>query len=115
MTDHPQIARGDLKPDIVMTISDARQDADFSILTASDVRIVGEMEDAVIFDSTVDSITPAQDNKSAILRRAWATGDTDEAGVLWVRAIVSWPGAKPQSFPRTGPLRIDIGRSAGDA
>lgn len=107
--------RGDLKPDLEITISDNRDAADFSVLTASACRIIGEMDGAVVVDDLADTISVATGNKSAIVKRAWEVGETDIAGRLWFTVVVTWPDGDPQTFPRHGALPLDIGRFPGDA
>lgn len=110
----PTMTRGDTQPDLAVTISDTRASADFSVLVASDCRIQVERDGILIVDSPATAITIAADNKSAIVSRPWGVGETDIAGRLWVQVEVNWPGAKPQTFPDDGPLRLDIGRAPGD-
>lgn len=111
--DHiPTITRGNISPALVMTIGDARADADFSVLTASDVKVQVERAGVLVVDDEVNSVTASQDGKSLTLRRAWEDGETDEAGRCWVTAyVVPWD----QHFPDEGPLRLDIARAPGDA
>lgn len=107
--------RGDLKPDLEITISDARASADFSTVAASACRIIGEMDGVVVLNDTADTITVAADNKSATVKRAWAAGETDTAGRLWLAVEVDWGAGAPQTFPRAGSLYLDIERDLGDA
>lgn len=110
----PTITRGDIKPALTITISDARDTANFGAVAKSAVRVVGEMDGIVVFNDEPDEYTPSPDGKSATLKREWRTADTDEAGRMWVSVIVTWPTASPQTFPDDGPIRIDIGRAPGD-
>lgn len=114
MADTTVKTRGSVKPDLSITISDASSQADFSSLATSDVHIVGEMHGSIVFDSTATSLEVAADNKSAIVRRAWAPEDVGTAGHLWVRVRVDWGAGLPQYFPAAGPLRIDIVHAPGD-
>lgn len=102
-------------PDMLITISDAREGADFSVLTAADCTVIGEMDGAVVFERPASALTPAEDNKSAEVRAPWQATDTDTAGRMWVSVRVTWPGSLPQTFPRNAPLAVDIVRAAGDA
>lgn len=108
----PSMVRGDRTPDILITISDARSEADFSTLQAQDVVVKVEQNGALIVDDQCDSIVVSEDNHSADVRRAWADGETDAIGRCWVSVyVVPWD----QTFPDDGPLRFDVGRAAGDA
>lgn len=107
------MVRGDLKPDLMIQVADARSDADFSNLTAANCRVVCVMNGRTVVDDTVDTITIAADGKSAILSRAWELGETDTAGKMYIRAVIEWPGSKPQSFPDDTFLVLPI-RAAND-
>lgn len=109
-----QIVRGDQKPDLQITLSDAAGAATFASVTPAQVRIVAEQDGTVVIDGPPDSVTPSTDGSTAVVRRAWADGDTDTAGRMWISVVVEWSGADPQTFPANGPLRLDIARAAGD-
>lgn len=109
------VTRGDLEPDIVITVTDTRSDADFTGLTAAQCRVLGELGGQVVLDRQPDTVTPSQDGKSAIIRYSWQAGDTDLPGRMYVRARVNWPGVRGETFPRKGTLRVDIRRKPGDA
>lgn len=115
MSDIMTITRGDLEPDIVITVTDSRADASFLGLLPSQCHVLGELGGDVVLDAVPDSVTVAQDGKSAILRYSWAEGDTDQGGRMYVRARVDWPGLRGETFPRQGPLKVDIRRKPGDA
>lgn len=108
------MTRGDLKPDAVITISDARSDADFSTLTPQEVLVIGEMAGVEVINAHPTAVTAAADGKSAEVRYAWATGDTDVVGRMWLRVVVTWPDGDPQTFPKGTPLYLDIRRAPGD-
>lgn len=105
--------RGDLKPDLMIEVADARSDADFTNLTSGDCRVVCVINKEIIVDDQVDSIAIADDGKSAIISRAWEPGETDTAGKMYIRAVIEWPGGKPQSFPEDAFLVLPI-RYAND-
>ena len=107
--------RGSVKPDLQVTIGDETGTADFSTLTPAKVFVVGEMNGVVIFDSPANEVVPAQDGKSAIIRRAWAPAEVEDVGHLWIQVRVEWTASAPQWFPSTAPLRVDIVRAPGDA
>lgn len=106
--------RGDLKPDLEVIIGDDDAEADFSTLTAGACAIVVEQDNDVIVDDAADSIAVAPGNKTAILKRAWETGETDRDGRHWVQVRVTWPDGDIQYFPEDGALRLDIERAPGD-
>lgn len=108
------ITRGDLEPDIVITVTDTRADANFIGLTPAQCHIIGELNGAVVLDGLADTVTVAQDGKSAVLRYSWASGDTLVPGRMYVRARIDWPGVRGETFPRRGALKVDIRRKPGD-
>jgi len=108
------ITRGDLEPDIVITVTDNRADANFIGLTAAQCHVLGELDGNVVLDGIADTVTVAQDGKSAVLRYSWAVGDTALPGRMYVRARIDWPGVRGETFPRKGPLKVDIRRKPGD-
>jgi len=109
------ITRGDLEPDIVITVTDTRSDANFAGLTAAQCRVIGELGGVVVLDRQPDSVEVPVDGKSATLRYSWALGETDQGGRMYIRARVNWPGVRGETFPRRGPLKVDIRRKPGDA
>lgn len=106
--------RGDTKPDLGIIIGDNREVADFSGLTPGVVSIVGVLGGFVKIDKNVDSVTPAQDGKSATVRYSWASADTDTVGTLFVTVRVDWGGDNVQHFPEGGMLQIPINPAPGD-
>jgi hypothetical protein len=109
------MVRGSLKPDLEVTLADADGEADFSLLTTADVRVVGEMDGVIVFDDSINSIVASTDKHSAVIRRAWDATDVDLVGRMWIDVVVDWGGGKLQHFPHEGPLRLDFVRAAGDA
>lgn len=109
------MVRGSLKPDLAVTISDTSLDATFAGLTTADMWVNIEQGGIVLSRSRPSSVVIAADNKSALVKRAWGATETATAGRLWVSVEVDWPGAKPQTFPASGALRIDVDRAPGDA
>jgi hypothetical protein len=98
-----------------MLLADDREEGIFTGVTAGMVTLVGEMEGQVVLEEPADDILAAEDGKSAVIRRAWALGDTDVAGRMYCRAYITWPGTRRQHFPRTFALVVDIRRKPGDA
>jgi hypothetical protein len=109
------IVRGSLKPDLEVTITDEEGEVDFTGLTASMVTMTCEMDSTVVATGEPYVADVAPDGKSAVVKRSWVAGETDTVGRMWVSVTVDWPGAKPQTFPAAGPLRLDVVRAAGDA
>lgn len=115
MSDVAEIVRGDLKPDLEVTIGDEAGAANFSGVTPAQVSILAEQGGVIVINDVVDQVTPSTDGKTMIVRRAWASGETAVPGHMWLTVVVAWTGSAPQTFPASGPLRLDIRRAAGDA
>jgi hypothetical protein len=111
----PTMVRGSLKPDLTVSVSDTAASANFGAVTKNEVTVICEVDGEIVATGHPDTYTPAGDNKSATVVRAWVAGETDNAGRMWVSVRIDWPTAKPQTFPHDGPLRLDIVRAAGDA
>lgn len=109
------MTRGDLKPDLEITISDGDGVADFSGLDVGDCTVICEINGVVVVEDPPTSVTPAQDGQSAVVVRQWVAGETDEVGRMWCVVEVDWGTDKPQTFPQDSALRLDIGRASGDA
>jgi hypothetical protein len=106
------ITQGDRKPDAIITIGDARLDADFSSLTTETCWVVCEQDGDVLFRDHPDSVVPATDGKTAVIRRAWKADDTLSVGRLYIWVEVEWAADVPQHFP-SSPLRVDVRRAPG--
>ena len=105
-----------MKPDLVVTLKDARVGLDFGALTADRVNFIIEQDGRLVGTGPAYSIEPIMDGTRAIVKRAWQAGETDVAGRMWITVVVDWsPGADPQSFPADGPMRLDVLRQPGDA
>lgn len=111
----PTMTRGDLKPDLEVTLGDAAGVANFSVVTAGQVTVLGVMNGTVVVDDVVDSVTPSVDGKTLKVVRAWEVAEVDASGRMWVCFRVDWPGAKPQTFPEDSPLILYVRRAPGDA
>lgn len=109
------LARGDRKPDAVITISDTRADADFTSLTTGTCWVVAEQDGAIVFRAHPDSVAVNADSKTAQIRRAWGEGETNNVGRMYIWVEVEWPDGTVQHFPKGTPLVVDIRRKPGDA
>ena len=108
------MTRGDRKPDATITLSDARNDANFSTLALDKITVIGERNGSVVFSGHPASIAPSQDGKSAVIVRPWQVGDTDVSGRMYITVVVQWPDGTEQTFPNDSPLSLDIRRKPGD-
>jgi hypothetical protein len=115
MTEMPTITRGNLKPDLQISITDDSETSSFMGLAASAYTITGEMDGVVVFSGIPTGVALSNNNFTATLTRPWTAGETDEVGRLWLSVEVEWSSGKKQTFPDSGPLRLDVARAAGDA
>lgn len=93
---------GDLKPDLMVTLSNP--DAVVDISTASSVRIIGRRGDHVVFDRPPDDSDITDD--TSVVTMYWVDGDTDQIGRIQIEVEVTWPGLKPQTFRADGGVDI---------
>jgi hypothetical protein len=115
MTEMPTITRGNLKPDLQISITDDSETSSFMGLAASAYTITGEMDGVVVFSGIPTGVALSNNNFTATLTRPGTAGETDEVGRLWLSVEVEWSSGKKQTFPDSGPLRLDVARAAGDA
>lgn len=92
---------GDLKPDLVLTLS---ADSPVDVLSATDIRILGRHDDTLVFDREPNLTTI--DGDTSVLTMYWQDGDTDNVGRVTVEVEVTWPGLKPQTFRAKGGVDI---------
>lgn len=98
--------RGDLKPDLVITLMDG--DAPIDLSAATSVSVVGVRDGASLFDRAATSATSA-----GVVTMAWQAADTNTAGAIEIEVEVVWPGGKTQTFrPRS---MVTIAPLAADA
>lgn len=92
-----KIKRGDLKPDLVIDLTDDPDDSGervpFDPSAAESIRIIGVRGTAVVFDRTPTSQTGSE------LRMEWTPGDTAVVGRIFLEVEITWPGDKPQTVP----------------
>lgn len=97
---------GDLLPALVIDVTDLVDGVvqPVNLTSATAVRVLGIQGVGQAFDDT----SPTRDNANGVVTHNWVAGETDTVGRIWVDVIVTWPGGKPQHFPVTGSLPVDI-------
>lgn len=85
-----KLYRNDLKPDLVVTLTDGG--TPINLTTATSVRVIGVKSGATLFNRTTTGTS------AGVVTMPWEVGDTDEAGRIYVEVEVTWPGNKPQTF-----------------
>lgn len=96
------LKKGDLKPDL--TINCTSGGAVVDLTTASSITVVGRLEGA----SSPLFSRAATGTALGVVTMPWQSGDTATVGRLNIEVIVTWPGTKPQRFPATSYLPVDI-------
>lgn len=94
--------KGDLTPNLSITCTS--DGAAVNLTTASSITVVARREGA----STPLFSRAATGNSSGVVTMSWVAGDTDTVGRINIEVLVTWPGAKPQRFPATSYLSVDI-------
>jgi hypothetical protein len=97
-----RIKAGDLLPPLVIDLTD--NDAPIDITTATAVHVIGTQGTATVFDDAA----PTRNNTAGIVTHTWVAPQTATPGRMWIEVIVTWPTAKPQTFPALGQLAVDI-------
>lgn len=96
------IKRGDLEPDLTITCTSNGSAVDLTAATSIQVVVRAEGASTPLFTRT------ATGNASGVVTMPWTAGDTDTVGRLLVEVLVTWPGSKPQRFPATSYLPVDV-------
>ncbi len=102
-----RIKRGDLLPALTATLTDTPAGgvtAPVNLTTATGIRVIGRRAGATVnlFDRA------ATGSAAGVVTMPWQAADTAIVGRIWVEYEVTWPGAKPQSFPARGQLAVDV-------
>lgn len=97
------IKRGDLEPPLRITCYDGAVVK--SLEGAESVRILLRGND----DFLVDDISPdLSDAADGVAVHQWVAGETDTAQTLRVECEVTWPTARPQTYPPSGYLTVNV-------
>lgn len=83
-----EMRRGDLKPDLVIDLTD--DNGPIPLSTATTVNVVARQNGALLFKRSV----PLEDGVATM---EWQVSDTDIAGTILVEVEIVWPGVKPQT------------------
>jgi hypothetical protein len=95
--------KGDLEPDLVISCRGADGTTP-DLTTATSVQVVARLEGASTALFTRNATGDADGN----VTMAWQAGDTDTVGRMLIEVRVTWPGSKPEHYPATSYLPIDI-------
>lgn len=109
------IKRGDLEPPLEVTLSDKRDEVDFTTVTTGMVTVHLWLNEAEIVNGPPTSVLSQDAGKGLIVKRAWQSGETDDSGRAYGYCVVAWPGGRQQSFPADGYFILEIRKDPGDA
>lgn len=96
------IKKGDLLPSLSITCTS--NGAVVDLTTATSVVVVARREGA----GTVLFSRAATGDANGVVTMPWVAGDTDTVGRINIEVLVTWPGSKPQRFPATSTLPVDV-------
>lgn len=85
-----EIVQGSLEPPLRVQLTDGGTPV-ANLDEADEVALRGTQYGIELFN---DVLVPDED---AIVTRPWVEGDTDVPGRIWLEAVVTWPGGRPQS------------------
>ena len=96
------IKKGDLKPDLQITCTS--DGAVVDLTAATTVQVVCRRQG----DPTVLFTRSATGDANGVVTYQWQSGDTATVGRLLFEVLVTWPSSKPQRFPATSYLPVDV-------
>ena len=96
------IKRGDLRPLLELTLTEAGERVDLS--AADDVLLIVRKgnDDPIIDREPMEVGNQADDATKGDVSYAWRSEDTDRAGTYHLEVEVQWPNTEPQTFPTKG-------------
>lgn len=89
---------GDLEPDLVLVLS-ATEPVDTTEATAVKIEASADKWATVLWTRTPDSVVVDEDDGTTTLTMSLQPGDTATKRRLDLRAVVTWPDTRPQTFP----------------
>ncbi|MFI6302189.1 hypothetical protein ACIBCH_09980 [Amycolatopsis thailandensis] len=106
-----EIKRGDLEPDLVITVEDAAGIANLNQVTSW--RVIGKQNGQVVVNGAPTVVVDPQNSSKATVTRPWTAGETAAVGDMQVEVEAMWPDSRPQTFPASGHgvvrIRADLG------
>lgn len=98
------IKQHDTSPPLAITLANGTTALD---LTATSVKVVGNMFGAVVFART------APGSSAGVVTMPWQAPDTAVPGKMNVEVHVTWPNGTVQTFPPRGYLTVNIAAALG--
>lgn len=113
MSSSTVMKQGDLLPALTLTCLDGTTGVDLTAATEVRVRIAASTSAEPIVDAACTKAD--QTLYPGRVQYEWTAGDTDTAGTYLVEVIVTWPGAKEQTFPAKGYGKLVIADDLAEA
>lgn len=92
---------GDLEPTLEVTFT--RENVAVDLSAATSVTLTATIDGATLFADEAATITDAV---NGVVQYAWQVEDTDTAGLLSVRASITWPGGRKETVRVVESIRI---------
>lgn len=100
-----QLKQGDLEPPATASIMDVTGAA-VDLTTATGVQF--RLSDTLTRTEVFVRSAAVDDANSGQVSYHWQAGDTDLSGVYYAEFVVTWPGARSQTYPADGYLVVDV-------
>jgi len=97
------IYQNDLEPDLEINLTDDGKVVPLN--DATEIRVIGLRRGVEVFNRT------ATGDQLGHIVMPFQAGDTAEVGGISLEVIVTWAGARPQTFPITGTVVVRRRRS----
>lgn len=95
-----EMKQHDLLPAVTITLTDGATPVDLT--GAASIKVIAARYGVPAFTRAVTG------SDVGVIVMPWQVGDTAVAGSIDLEVEVTWPGAKPQTFPARGYLRVEI-------
>lgn len=102
------IKQYDLLPDLLLTVADDGEPVDLS--AASSAKLIVSNRSGILIEAEVEIEDQSDEENWGKVRYVWQNGDTAEVGTYNMEVEVMWAGARPETFPAKGYLKLSINR-----
>lgn len=107
------IKQYDLLPDLVLTVSDGDTPVDLS--AAGSAKLILSNRAGILVEASLEIADQEDEDNWGQVRYVWQAGDTDTVGSYNMEVEVLWAGARPQTFPDKGYLKLAVNKDLGGA
>lgn len=95
---------GDLKPDLVLTLSASDP---VNAHDALSIRVIGIRGGVIAFDHAIDPASAVVSGGKSVITMEWQVEDTANPGYINGQVEVTWPGNKKQTFPFDESIKVE--------